>query len=314
MPDFARSGLAGLTLLYALAAPVAIAARSGAPHNGFVLKGASVPVEEILRGGPPRDGIPALDHPEHVAAAGANWPDAAQVLGVEYGGEARAYPVAILDWHELINDSVGGREILISYCPLCGTGMVFDRKVGDQIRTFGVSGLLYHSDLLMYDHETESLWSQIASRAITGPSRGTPLVLLPSQMERWGTWRAKHPHTDVLTRNTGFRRRYGTSPYGGYDKSPRLLFPTPLDPRYHPKTPTVGLRIAGGASRAYPRDEVRRAGGRVEERFEGRSVVVAWDDSERTFHVTAPEGVEVVQGYWFAWAAFHPDSSVYRAP
>jgi len=305
----------GLALLALLASPIAAAdAPAGRVLNGFRLDGASVPVDEILRGGPGRDGIPALDHPKHVAAREAAWPDNAMVLGFEHGGEARAYPVAILDWHELVNDTVGGQDILVSYCPLCGTGIIFDRRVAGRSRKFGVSGLLYHSDVLMYDHETGSLWSQIASKAITGPSQGVSLKLLRSQMERWGTWRARYPQTQVLTPNTGFQRDYGASPYRGYDKSPRVFFPVPLDKRYHPKTPTIGLQAAGGAVRAYPADEVRRAGGQVEEEFAGRPVVVAWDDQGGTFHVTAPKGVEVVQGYWFAWAAFHPDTSVFVAP
>ena len=128
-----------------------------------------MPVEEILAGGPPRDGIPALDEPKFVSAAASVWEDDEHVVGVSVGGESRAYPLAILVWHELVNDSLGGEPILVSYCPLCGTAMVFDRRVGGRERRFGVSGLLYLSDLLLYDRASESLWSQISATAVTGP-------------------------------------------------------------------------------------------------------------------------------------------------
>jgi len=288
----------------------------GAPprRNGFALEPSSVPVREILAGGPLRDGIPALDHPSH-AGTDYDWEDDERVVGVEWNGEARAYPLAILVWHELVNDTLGGRPILVSYCPLCGTALVFDRSIdaSPEPRRFGVSGLLYRSDMLMYDHETESLWSQISAEAVTGPSLGRRLELLRASTLRWADWRARHPKTRVLTRNTGHARRYGTSPYGDYAESRQLLFPVPSDRRYHPKMPTLGLRVAGGAARAYPAAEVVKAGGQIEERFAGHPVRVAWDENRSVFEVTAPASLEVVEGYWFAWAAFHPDTSVAKA-
>ena len=219
-------------------------------RNGFSLQPAAIPIDEILKGGPPRDGIPALDHPPFLPPAEAPWRDADLVLGVAWRGEARAYPIAILEWHELVNDTLGGRPILVSYCPLCGTGMVFDRRVEGALRSFGVSGLLYRSDLLMYDRESESLWSQIAAEAVTGPSLGRRLALLRSGVERLGEWKRSHPETTVLSRETGYRRDYARSPYAGYADSPRLAFPVRFDRRYHPKMPTLGLRIEGGEARA----------------------------------------------------------------
>jgi hypothetical protein len=283
-------------------------------QNGFVLDPSDVPVAEIRTGGPPRDGIPALDHPPHVAASDGSWSGDEMVIGVEWNGEARAYPIAVLEWHELVNDTVGGRAILVSFCPLCGTGMVFDRSLGGTPRTFGVSGLLYRSDLLLYDRESESLWSQISSKAVTGPSRGQRLQLLRSKMVSWRDWLEQHPETRVLSKETGHRRRYGTSPYGNYATSKRLLFPAPVDDRYHPKMMTVGLRIPGVAARAYPSDEVLRAGGSVEERFEGHPVGIAFDSAAGTFAVSAPALIEVIEGFWFAWAAFHPETTVFTAP
>ena len=297
------------SLLLATAAPAAAGEK-----NGFVLEPASVDAAEILAGGPPRDGIPALDAPKTVAASAAPWDDDERVIGVAIAGQARAYPLAILVWHELVNDTLGGQPILVSYCPLCGTGIVFDRRIGGKTRRFGVSGLLYRSDLLLYDRETESLWSQISAHAVTGPSRGARLRLIRSEVTTWGEWKSAHPSSRVLSRETGHRRRYDEGPYGDYALTERLLFPVPRDARYHPKMPTVGLRVAGGAARAYPAEEVMRAGGEVRERFAGHPVRVAYDGEEQLFRVEAPAPVEVIEGYWFAWAAFHPDTEVFTAP
>jgi hypothetical protein len=282
-------------------------------RNGFTLEPASIPLEEILAGGPPRDGIPALDHPPSLRASEASWGDDEPVLGVVVGGEARAYPVAILNWHELVNDTLGGEPILVSFCPLCGTGMVFDRRVGGEVRIFGVSGLLYRSDLLMYDHGSESLWSQISAEAVTGPLLGQRLRLLRARMDQWGQWRRDHPESTVLSRDTGHRRDYDRSPYAGYADSRRLIFPVSIDRRYHPKMPTLGLRVPGQGARAYPASELVRAGAPVEERFLGHRVRIAYDADRQAFDVAAPSEVEVVEGFWFAWAAFHPETSVYLA-
>jgi hypothetical protein len=282
-------------------------------RNGFALAPASIPVDEILEGGPPRDGIPALSDPQTVAAEGAPYADDDTVIGVVQGGEARAYPIAILNWHELVNDTLGGRPVLVSFCPLCGTGIVFDRSIDGQVRSFGVSGLLYRSDLLLYDRETESLWSQIAASAVTGPANGKRLRVLRSSLMPWGRWKEKHPDTSVLSLETGHRRDYGRSPYGDYALSNRVLFSVKPDPRYHPKMPTIGMRILQGGARAYPASEILKAGGRVEGEFEGRPVAIAYDPDEQVFTVEAPPDVDVIEGYWFAWVAFHPETQVFTA-
>ncbi len=293
--------------------PAAAEPEPAAASNGFALSNARVPVAEILPGGPPRDGIPALDAPRTLAADSSPWHADETVIGVVQGGVARAYPISILNWHELVNDTLGSRAILVSYCPLCGTGMVFDRVVGGQTRTFGVSGLLYQSDLLLYDLETESLWSQIESRAVTGPASGSKLAVLRSQLTSWGRWKAAHPATTVLSLDTGHRRDYTSSPYGDYAHSDALYFPAPLDRRYHPKMPTLGVRAPDGAARAYPAAELARAGGRVEEVFAGEPIVVRYDEEAQLFDVEVSTKIEVIEGYWFAWSAFHPATSVFSA-
>ncbi len=282
--------------------------------NGFKLIPSSVPAGEILSGGPPRDGIPALESPKHAPVSEARWTDDAIVMGLVQGGEARAYPIAILTLHEIVNDTLGGVPILVSYCPLCGTGLAFDRRVDGRARTFGVSGLLYRSGLLLYDRETESLWSQIESTAVTGPALGTRLRVLRSTMARWSDWKGAHPDTTVLTPETGYPLDYAQSPYVAYATSDGLLFPAPVDSRYHPKMPTIGVRLAGGKARAYAAAELSRAGGSVSERFEGHAISVRYDVERQVFEAEAPAEVEVIEGYWFAWVAFHPETTVFVAP
>jgi hypothetical protein len=299
-------------LVCAFTAPVS---RAEPTLNGFDLANSLVPAGEILRGGPERDVIPALDFPPFVAAEGAPWPDDTRVVGVAEGSHARAYPLAILIWHELVNDRLAGRPLLVSYCPLCGTALVFDRRIGGGERRFGVSGLLYQSDLLMFDRESESLWSQISAHAISGPARNSRLTLVRSRLVRWGEWKRAYPQTSVLTRETGHAREYGQTPYPGYETSGQLFFPVRRDRRYHPKMRTLGLRLADGRSRAYPLVELQRAGGFVTESpfGNGTSVTIRLSPQSQAFEVDAPESIEVIEGFWFAWAAFHPDASVYKA-
>ncbi len=228
------------------------------------------------------------------------------------GKETRAYPIAILVWHELVNDELGGDPILVSFCPLCGTALVFDRRLQGRARKFGVSGLLYQSDLLMFDRGTESLWSQIGANAVTGALMGQRLELLRSKTMTWKAWRKAHPETTVLSKQTGYDRDYGRTPYEDYETSKMLYFPVKSDTRRHPKMPTLGLRIPDGPSRAYPGEEIASAGGRVEDVFSGQRVLVSYDSETRHFDFEIPEGIEVVEGFWFAWMAFHPESSVFE--
>jgi len=285
--------------------------------NGFRLQPSRVPIDEILRGGPPRDGIPALDDPPMLAAHKADFRDDEWVIGIEWKGEALAYPIQILVWHELVNDTISGRPILVSYCPLCGTGMVLGRprseSTNEEAFRFGVSGLLYQSDMLMYDRATESLWSQISATAITGKRMGERLEVLRSTQERWGDWRSAHPDTKVLSRNTGFKRAYGRHPYGNYAATRDLLFPVRQDRRYHPKMRTIGLRLVSGEARAYPAAELERHGEILVESFEGHEVRILYDVERKRFGAEAPPEVEVIEAYWFAWVAFHPATTVYQA-
>jgi hypothetical protein len=165
----------------------------------------------------------------------------------------------------------------------------------------------------MFDRETESLWSQISAHAVTGPARTSRLTLVRSRLVRWLDWKRAHPETTVLSRETGHVRPYGQTPYEGYATSEQLLFPVSRDSRYHPKMRTLGLRMADGRARGYPLVEVQRAGGVVAESPFGKPVTIRLDPDSQAFEVDAPEPIEVIDGFWFAWAAFHPETSVYVA-
>src|SRR5919108_3142191 len=207
---------------------------------------ALVPLNEIIAGGPPPDGIPAIDCPAFVTPDQAAWLKAQEpVLALEVGGDARAYPLQILMWHEIVNDVVGGKPVAVTYCPLCNSGPVFERVVDGVTLDFGTSGKLYKSDLVMYDRQTHSLWAQMEGRAIVGQRAGTRLALVPANTVAFADWRAAHPRGKVLSRETGHRRDYGANPYQSYDQ-PELrpfLFNGRPDTRRPPKERVVGVKI-----------------------------------------------------------------------
>lgn len=304
-------------LLAALFAWLWSAGAPAAGLNGFDLDNTLVPRDAIRHGGPPRDGIPAIDEPRFVDAGQANFlaPDD-RVMGLAAGGVAKAYPVRILNYHEIVNDELGGEPVVVSYCPLCGTGMAFSARAGERQTEFGVSGLLYNSDVLLYDRRTESLWSQIMAQAVSGPLAGTRLEHLAASHTTWRDWRSRHPDTLVLSTETGYRRDYSRSPYAGYADSERVWFPvTNRDPRYHPKEQVIGLTLDGQA-KAYPFTELAQRNAPFRDQFAGRGLTVEFDAANRTGRVLDAnhEEIPTVIAFWFAWAAFHPDTAVFTAP
>jgi hypothetical protein len=289
----------------------------GAANNGFDLSHSLIPVAEIHHGGPARDGIPAIDRPRFVAVAEANYlQDRDRVLGINRNGIKKAYPIKILNYHEIVNDQFAGEAIVVSYCPLCGTGMAFIASVDGSVRDFGVSGLLYNNDVLLYDRESESLWSQIMKQAVTGPLRGTRLQQVAMSHTTWGDWHRRYPHSLVLSTDTGARRDYQRSPYAGYASSEDVYFPMgEIDRRYHPKEQLIGLSL-GDKSKAYPFAELSRTQGKLRDNFSRRDILIEFDAENRTGTVFGADGEEIPStiSYWFAWQAFHPDSEVYTAP
>lgn len=180
----------------------------------------TIPYNEILSGGPPRDGIPSVDNPIFIDYAEAEeWlQDQEPVISLELNGDARAYPIQILTWHEIVNDTVGGIPVTVTFCPLCNSAIVFDRRVDGEVYEFGTSGLLRYSDLIMYDRTTESLWQQFTGEAIVGDMVGKKLIFLPSSLVSFADFRAAYPDGVVMSKDTGYDRRYGQNPYVGYDR------------------------------------------------------------------------------------------------
>ena len=244
-------------------------------------------LEEIVWGGVLKDGIPALVNPTHVAAADASYLGNDElVFGVEIAGDARAYPLRILDWHEMFNDVVGGVPVALAYCTLCGSGILFETAVAgrNQPFVFGSSGFLYRSNKLMYDRETNSLWNQFLGSPVVGPLTGSGIVLKirPVVITNWKDWRAAHPQTKVLSLETGFARDYTPGrPYGNYFASPELMFPALVDDqRLQPKDYVFALRT-GEHEKAWPLSAF--AGGRViNDRLGERAVVLIGDAATRT--------------------------------
>ncbi len=279
--------------------------------NGFDVSDASVPQDKILRGGPPRDGIPAILDPKFLSVAEVTYlKDTDEVLGFIQDGDARAYPLRILVHHEIANDTVGDVPIAVTYCPLCGTCMVFDRRMDGETFTFGVSGLLYQSDVLMYDHQSESLWSQLKMESVAGDHVGTAMRWLDSKQMTWAAWKAAYPDSRVLSPDTGFARNYGRDAYSSYKRSNRLMFPVPETRTELKRKAWVGGVIVKGISKAYPIEALAESPTPFSDTIGGEEIEVVYDAEAKTVTITASDGVAIptVQVYWFAWQAFYPDT------
>lgn len=287
----------------------------GVVLSGFDFSKHSIPIEEIQSGGPPKDGIPALLTPKFVPAAKARFlNDEDRVLALAQGKEAKAYPIRILNWHEVVNDTLDGKPILITYCPLCGTGMAFDPVINGKKYTFGVSGLLYNSDVLMYDHPTESLWSQVKEEAVTGPMIGSRLQPIFLIHTTWGDWRKEHPDTQVLSTETGHVRDYSRDPYAGYADTRRIFFSVKnQSERYHPKEWVLGIVVQGKA-KAYPFSELARQPSVFTDTVNGLTLQVHYKDASKTAFLTKLDGTPIpsVVGFWFGWYAFYPETELYQ--
>lgn len=288
----------------------------------------TVPLEEIFSGGPPKDGIPSIDHPRFVPIAEADRWLGDQEPGIMFsrGRTHRFYPYQILVWHEIVNDTVpaqsgaegAGERILVTYCPLCLSGFVFDPLVGGERAQFGTSGQLWKSNLVMYDRKTESLWSQILGEAIVGEMAGTKLALLPSDLVRYGEFKRLHPSGEVLSRETGAARFYGESPYGDYFTPTALAraWARTEDSRLAAGELVYGI-VIGGRAKAYPTSIVRSRS-EVTDAFQSRTFVLRHErdaDVVRMYE-QRPGGVleriNPFSAFWFSWAAVHPDTELYQ--
>ena len=245
-------------------------------------------LEEITWGGVPVDGIPSLDDPELIPAAGASYLlDDDLVFGVEINGDVRAYPLRIMGWHEMFNDTIGGMPVALAYCTLCGTGILFETKVPgrDKPFVFGSSGLLYRSNKLMFDRQTDSLWNQFTGKPVTGPLRdsGIELKIRPVVITSWANWKSHHPDTKVLSLNTGHKRDYGSGAvYREYFASPDLMFPAIVrdEKLLKRKDYVFGIRDVG-AVKAWP-IEAFRGHAVINDTIGNRNIVLIGDAMTRT--------------------------------
>lgn len=283
-------------------------------YKGFDVSNATIPKSEIKDGGPPKDGIPSIDTPEFLKPSQSTLSDSDKILGIDYNGEAKAYPISIMNYHEVVNDKFENAPVAVTYCPLCGSGVAFDTKVDGKTLTFGVSGLLYNSNVLLYDRETESLWSQLKYKAVSGPLVGQKLEVISTSNTTWGDWKDKHPESLILSKDTGYNRNYDQYPYSSYKESDRLYFPVNnTNDRYHPKEMLIGIKLKGKA-KAYPFTELEKIEGDfIEDRFQGKSFKVYYDSSTKSAEIQNKDNEELpsVITFWFAWYAFNPDTSVF---
>ncbi len=281
----------------------------------FDLSRAVIPLGEIRSGGPPKDGIPALTDPQAIRPQDAKYlRDTDRVAGVSVGKESRAYPLKILNYHEIVNDKLGGVPIAVTYCPLCDSVAVFDRRTKNGVREFGVSGLLYNSNVLMFDRggRPESLWSQVAGQGVSGPSARTSLKTLPVELTTWQDWKTRHPHTTVLSDQTGHMRNYQVNPYRRYFSGQRLMFPArPMSDRLPAKAMVLGVWSEGKA-RAYPLSAFNARSKSLKQELNGKHFKLVYDDQHKSLRVTeADEGLQWMYSFWFAWYAFRPHTDLY---
>jgi len=235
-----------------------------------------VPLGDFSSGGPPRDGIPPIDEPRFAPSSDARGADREPVIAVERDGAARAYPIRILIWHEIVNDTFSGRPIAVTFCPLCNTSIVFGRVLDGRELRFGTTGNLRLSDLVMWDDETESWWQQFTGEAVVGELTGARLERVPSRIVSLGEFRRRHPQGEVLTEQTGHDRPYGRNPYAGYDdidSPPFLLRGRDLDGRLPPKERVVSIE-EGSSLVAVPFSALAKR--RVVEATVGPTPVTVW--------------------------------------
>jgi len=282
----------------------------------FDLSNLQVARDRILSGGPGKDGIPALADPKTVPVGDADFMfDDDRVVGVTVNGESRAYPIKVLNWHECYNDGLGGVPIAVVFCPLCDSVSVVDRRVGEQVLEFGISGLLYNSNVLLYDRTDDALWSQAGLTAVSGPNAGKSLTHLSGwEITTFADWREAHPDSTVATLVTGHYSpdRYNRIAYASYFETDEVMFPVDAaDGRFANKYRVVGVRV-DGVARAYPVDLIADApDGRVEELFAGGRVLLESTPGGGVRVVEVPAGAEVLHTFWFAWYAFHPQTGVF---
>jgi hypothetical protein len=270
----------------------------------------SVDLADLHQGCPARDCIPSIDDPKYLSVSEATHiADDELVITLSYNGEFRAYPSKILDHHEIVNDTIGGEPLAITWCPLCGSAVGIRRTVGGEVTEFGVSGVLYNSDLVLYDRATKTLWDQIEAKGIVGPMTDEHLELVPVSMARWAKWRDRHPDTLVLSDDTGFDYDYSQDRFAEYRDSTRLFMPvSATDERIHAKTVVFGFDLPSG-SIAYA-ESVLQENSSYQHDLNGKAAEVSLlDDGSVTMH-RDDQTHYPTRLFWFAWYTFHPGTDL----
>ena len=270
-------------------------------------KKTSIDLNLVLHGGVRKDGIPSINNPKFTTPEQTDIPNDAEGIFLSLQETKRFYPFAILAYHEIVNDQTRNESFAVTFCPLCDTGIVFDRNVEGKTLQFGVSGLLYESNLLMYDTETESLWSQTLGKAVLGDYTGTALKLIPAQIITLGEAREKYGAIEILSTDTGYTRNYKTTPYKGYEATEKIYFPTTTtDNRYFAKEPFYVFPFKK-QSVAFPFREFRQ--GTKEFNIKDEIVFITRDGDEiRIMHnnTLLPGYIE----FWFSWVTNHQEDGM----
>lgn len=267
------------------------------PDENMNDNGWLIPFDEVRDGGPGKDGIPAIDDPKFIDASKADYlNDDDLVLGFADGGEVRAYPHNILDWHEIINDDTPNHSLAVIYCPLTGTGIGWDRNVGDKKTTFGVSGLLYNSNIIPYDRSTDSNWSQLLLKSVNGDLAGTRPGIHNLVETSWKTWKTMFPDSKVLSLSTGYNRNYQNYPYGSYKTNESLIFPVSnTDARIHLKERVLAV-FENEKAIAFRFDQLETNDYLITARLNDKNLVVTGDKSANlmvAFQRTLPDGTSL---------------------
>ncbi|MGE0715376.1 MAG: DUF3179 domain-containing protein [Alphaproteobacteria bacterium] len=284
----------------------------------------SVPFDEIMSGGPSKDGIPAIDSPSFApASAPGGLAPNEPVISLTIAGDARAYPLRIMIWHEIVNDTIGGVPVAVTWCPLCNSSVVFDRRLDGRTLSFGTTGKLRHSDLVMYDRETETWWQQFSGVAIVGALVDRELKPLPSRVESVARFRARHPDGNILVPPGGAARPYGRNPYVGYDKS---NWPFLFQGEYKDRVPPLSRVVVVGGE-AWSLQLLMR-----KRRIEAGDLLITWEPGQ----ASALDAADIVSGddignvvvqrrgaqgwqdevhdvsFAFAFRAFHPHGRLHH--
>jgi len=269
-----------------------------------------VAFDSLMQACAARDCIPSIDQPVYVATHDVDYlRDDDLVMTLSHNGITRAYPIRILDHHEIVNDVFGADPIAITYCPLCGSGLAFDRRQDGQVLEFGVSSLLHNSDLVMYDRQTESLWQQITGEAFAGKSRGSQLKALPLSMVTWSDWRAQYPNAEVLTVEGVRTDSYQKTAYGDYAESERIYMPvSATDARLHPKRMILGMEIGEQAIAIDSEWLAEEKSWSDDSR--GKKLLVTMNDTGEVKASFDNKPITVHNMYWFAWYTFHPNTAL----